>query len=66
LPQAGIELVKQGISGIRGCAARLLGLDGRLAAAFWAACPEETGPERCCGSNWTLRAGNVAGYGHAE
>ena len=37
--------MKRGISGIRGCAARLLGLDLRLAADFWAVYPEETGLE---------------------
>ena len=31
-----------------------------LAAGFWAVYPEETA-QRCCGSNWTLRADNVAG-----
>ena len=43
----------------------LLGLDGRLAASFWAVYPEEPA-QRCYGSNGTLRADNVARYGHAE
>jgi hypothetical protein len=42
--QLDVDLVKQGISGTRGCAARLLGLDGRVTVSFWVVCPEETGP----------------------
>jgi len=41
--QVRVDLAKQDISDIRGCGARLLGPDGRLAAVFWAVCPEETG-----------------------
>jgi hypothetical protein len=63
--QVGVELVKQGITGIRGCAARLLGLDGRLSAGFWAVYPEETGPE-VLRQQLDAAGGNVAGYGHAE
>ena len=61
--QVGIESVKQGISGIQGCAVRLLGLDGRLAAGFWAVCPTETGPALLRQSMTLLPCGDGAAVG---
>jgi len=63
--QVGVELVKQAYRASEGALRGCWDLMDDLAAGFWAVYPEETA-QRCCGRNWTPRANNVAGYGHAE
>ena len=58
--QVGVELVKQAYRAPEGVQRGCWDLMDDLAAGFWAVYPEETA-QRCCGSNWTLRADNVAG-----
>ena len=43
--QGGVDLEKLGISGIRECAVRLLGLDGRLGGRLLGGLPREDWPE---------------------